>query len=1039
MKKRLTAAALVLCMLLTIAPVNVWAAGGTDGIWFNGGNGSAAARTVRAPRATADDTPSAADSAEKLQELFNNETISNIQLQAGESILLAAGSASLMVPKGRKVTLDLNGVHINSFISVAVIVEGSLTVKDSTAAADQLRIENDKVPYQFGSITTGNDDTKRDAIRVRNGGTFILESGTVSATNIAICADGVIGGTGEPSQIAVDGGYVRSREFAVLVRGEGAKAEITGGILWSEDNAVIGGNGLAQYAGTEIEMSGGILVSRITTPGYIPCGIYHPQRGTVNITGGEIRAEGGVGVLLRGGSLDVGDTVTGASFIVNSAEGVKGKVGDAGLAIEAGDAVAMDRQSGYYDSANMYVIVPTAEEALAPTAYHPEALDLVRDIQDDGRALYTLEPKEPVACTVTFNYNYTGAPAPITARVNEGSKLAKPADPARAGYTFGGWYREAACTTAWNFGADTVTGNTTLYAKWTPVAGEYTITFDANGGTLITGGTSATMRTGSDGKLPAAPPDVVPRPGYTFQGWYTEGGTAVNQNRVFTRDTTAYARWTRDGEVQTYTVTFYLDESGGAEVYTTRTVAADQTIQWPEDPKREGYTFQGWFADDNTRYNEGAHFTFNTFLYARWTQDSAPDTPETTYTITFHLNYTDAPADKVPAPVKTGKDGIAAEPEEVPQRSGYTFAGWYTAAEGGEQADFSKPFSADTDLYAHWVKGAERTIKFDANGGTLSGDSTVTTTGGKLASLPTPTREGYTFDGWYTAASGGTKVTTNTTFPANTTVYAHWTRNGTEDPDTPSSSSRHRIYTPDRTSGGTFEVSHTRAAEGTRVTIELSPRSSFELDKLEVTDLDTGRVLRLTERSDDEYTFTMPDSDVEIEITFSRRYSTVTAFPQEPAAPLTGWYYRNGSIYTAAGELVPSRAPLTRDMLLSIFYNQEGGGREGHIIWASNAGVIPDYYESGLYGPDKALSREQAAVLLYGYAGYKGYNTSQRATLRGYSDYTQVRTAAQGAMSWARATGLMTGTSDTTLSPQSTLSCGQACILLQRFSRFALD
>ena len=72
----------------------------------------------------------------------------------------------------------------------------------------------------------------------------------------------------------------------------------------------------------------------------------------------------------------------------------------------------------------------------------------------------------------------------------------------------------------------------------------------------------------------------------------------------------------------------------------------------------------------------------------------------------------------------------------------------------------------------------EYTITFNGNGGTPSA-GTMSTAGGKLTSLPTATRSGsYSFDGWYTAASGGTQITTAYTFSANTTVYAHWTYTG---------------------------------------------------------------------------------------------------------------------------------------------------------------------------------------------------------------------------------------------------------------------
>ena len=66
------------------------------------------------------------------------------------------------------------------------------------------------------------------------------------------------------------------------------------------------------------------------------------------------------------------------------------------------------------------------------------------------------------------------------------------------------------------------------------------------------------------------------------------------------------------------------------------------------------------------------------------------------------------------------------------------------------------------------------TITFDPNGGTLTTTSVTTGVGNILSSLPTPTKSGYIFDGWYTASTGGTRVTTSTKFSGNTTIYARW-------------------------------------------------------------------------------------------------------------------------------------------------------------------------------------------------------------------------------------------------------------------------
>lgn len=70
------------------------------------------------------------------------------------------------------------------------------------------------------------------------------------------------------------------------------------------------------------------------------------------------------------------------------------------------------------------------------------------------------------------------------------------------------------------------------------------------------------------------------------------------------------------------------------------------------------------------------------------------------------------------------------------------------------------------------------TVTFDVNGGSVTPASAETTAEGKLTSLPTPTLSRYSFEGWYTAASGGTKITTDTVFSENTTVYAQWKYTG---------------------------------------------------------------------------------------------------------------------------------------------------------------------------------------------------------------------------------------------------------------------
>ncbi|MGP1349668.1 MAG: InlB B-repeat-containing protein [Stomatobaculum sp.] len=147
--------------------------------------------------------------------------------------------------------------------------------------------------------------------------------------------------------------------------------------------------------------------------------------------------------------------------------------------------------------------------------------------------------------TVRFDLNGHGSGSIPDQTVADGAAVPNPVNPTDANYDFGGWYKEAACATEWNFASNTVSGDMTLYAKWTSKAvlpaGTYRIHFDANGGTV----SPAEMLTGTDGKLSSLP--VPARSGYAFVGWFTvaSGGTEIKTDTVFAADKTVYAHWNK--------------------------------------------------------------------------------------------------------------------------------------------------------------------------------------------------------------------------------------------------------------------------------------------------------------------------------------------------------------------------------------------------------------------------------------------------------------------------------------------------------------
>lgn len=113
----------------------------------------------------------------------------------------------------------------------------------------------------------------------------------------------------------------------------------------------------------------------------------------------------------------------------------------------------------------------------------------------------------------------------------------------------------------------------------------------------------------------------------------------------------------------------------------------------------------------------------------------------------------------------------------TPTRTNKTFDGWYTAANGGDRvtANTKVTRTSNHTLYAHW-KDIAVTVTFDANGGTVSQGTKTVIAGKNYGDLPTPTRDGMNFTGWYTEPGGGSKVeaSTNVSGTANHTLYAHW-------------------------------------------------------------------------------------------------------------------------------------------------------------------------------------------------------------------------------------------------------------------------
>lgn len=158
------------------------------------------------------------------------------------------------------------------------------------------------------------------------------------------------------------------------------------------------------------------------------------------------------------------------------------------------------------------------------------------------------------------------------------------------------------------------------------------------------------------------------------------------------------------------------------------------------------------------------------------------------------------------------------------------------------------------------------TITFNGNGGTPDPTSVQIDKGASIDTLPTVNRDGYTFDGWFTEQNGGNKVTTETVFSENTTVYAHWT-DETTDPD-PEQSTTYTVTVTSSDNGRVTASPNCDVNEGNTVTLKVAPADGYELETLTVTYGDNQTVAVSGEG--DTRTFTMPAADVTVTASFKK-------------------------------------------------------------------------------------------------------------------------------------------------------------------------
>ena len=453
--------------------------------------------------------------------------------------------------------------------------------------------------------------------------------------------------------------------------------------------------------------------------------------------------------------------------------------------------------------------------------------------------------------------------------------------------------------------------------------------------------------------------------------------------------------------------------------------------------------FKAWEIG-GTEYKVGDSYSVlvDTEIKALW--ENSVITP-TTYTVTVSNdgNGTASPS-HAKAAART-EISLTATPQ-----IGYHFKGWQVESPAGlviTNNKFTMP-DGNVDVKAIFEKDAppaptEFIVTFDGNGGTPSVGS-MTTTDRKLTSLPSASRSGsYSFYGWYTEKSGGTKITTDTVFHANATVYAHWTYTGGDGGDY---NPPVTYYTLRFETGGGSDIPSVQGTYNTYI----------DLTKYVPTWRGHAFIGWYSERS-----LTNKVSGVCL-----TKDMTVYAGWRVDENPGTGvnpftdisekdWFYgdvmfvyENGLMLGTSKTLFSPHGTAMRGMMATILWRMEGSpvpkGKNSFtdveagkwyadaITWTAENGIFAGYGKDK-FGPDDPITREQLAAIFYRYADYKGYDLTVKGDLDKFKDADKITDYAKTAMQWAVGSGLVKGKSGNLLDPQGTATRAEIAAMLHRF------
>ena len=277
------------------------------------------------------------------------------------------------------------------------------------------------------------------------------------------------------------------------------------------------------------------------------------------------------------------------------------------------------------------------------------------------------------------------------------------------------------------------------------------------------------------------------------------------------------------------------------------------------------------------------------------------------------------------------------------------------------------------------------------------------------------------------------------------------TGNSVEWPYTPPPANPNYRIDVTATEGGTVTKDPAAAKAGETVTLTPAPEEGYEVGDVTVTDR-FGDAVEVTENPDGTYTFTMPNGQVSVNVTFVEVQTEPLPFTDVNEGDwfhdAVQYVYDNGLMGGVGDNLFAPNNPTTRAQLVTILYRLEGEptvtGESGFtdveadtwytnaVAWAAANGIVNGVSETQ-FAPGNNITREQLATILYRYAQAKGYDVSAFADLSGFPDAGDIQEYATQALSWAVAEGLLQGFEDDTLRPQGNATRAQIATILMRF------